>query len=296
MSQLLMVFDANLRLGTIKRAFLHKTPYSGYMAKNLLQQRITQSWEPRRVTIPAYVKSDGTVVSKERRTRKPYTSSMTELADKCGVDISTLYRFLASPHFENDRMLMEVHKQLNWQTRGVNDELDVPLEETIDLMTLVRQADAAEDMIEEQNKRAGKFGDPSQTFIAEISELLKKYTEELGDEDLAIEKTNEAIAKKLFEFTLTRQSMMDSSKDYEQLMKTNDTLREQNVAYLDQLNNQMNLLERMNKLLSDQENRIQQLHKDRDELSHMLAKKKHELAEAEAIIKHMQMMQEVDLP
>ena len=191
---------------------------------------------------------------------------------------------------------MEVHKQLNWQTRNINGELTVPLEQTIELMSLVRQADAAEDMIKEQNDRAERAGEPSETFVAEMSEVLKKYIEELGDEDLAIEKSNEYLAKKLFRFVNLRQSMMDSSKDYEKLLETNDRLREQNVAYLDQLNNQMSLLERMNKLLSDQEDRIQELHKDRDELSHMLAKKKHELAEAEAIIKHMEMMQEVHLP
>ena len=130
---------------------------------NELQRLIRQSFDTKKKIYPAWHDPDGIFHEESVSYITPYCEDMDELAVKCGLSRSQLYRKLADHKAKfKPHELEELHKQLHWHDhRDFMGDLMVDIEATKQIITHSRRQQAMDEALEDfdgDKNPAGAFG------------------------------------------------------------------------------------------------------------------------------------------
>jgi hypothetical protein len=178
---------------------------------NELQKAIRQSFETVKRVYPSFMDPDGIYHEESVSYITPYTEGMEELAEKCGLSRSQLYRKLADHKAKfKPHELEELHKQLHWHDhRDFMGDLMVDIEATKQIITHSRRQQAMDEALEDfdgDKNPAGAFGSSTrQSDLEEIDRLNGVIVEQKAmiDRLLTLTESQQALLTNLSNYDLS---------------------------------------------------------------------------------------------
>ena len=171
---------------------------------NELQRLIRQSFDTVKKVYPSWQDPDGIFHEESVAYITPYCEDMDQLADKCGLSRSQLYRKLANPASKfKIHEVEEIHKQLHWHDHQSIDgeSVTIDVEATKEIITNVRRDLAVEEALDPEGRKdpVGRYGktplrDQWQR-IANLQEQIQQQHELINRLTKLAESQQQIIAK-----------------------------------------------------------------------------------------------------
>ena len=171
---------------------------------NELQRLIRQSFDTKKKIYPAWQDPDGIFHEESVSYITPYCEDMDELAVKCGLSRSQLYRKLANPisKFKINEV-EELHKQLHWHEHQSFDgeSVTIDVEATKEIITNVRRDLAVEEALDPEGRKdpVGRYGRATRRErfedLVELQQTIKRQHELIDRLTKLAESQQEIISK-----------------------------------------------------------------------------------------------------
>jgi gas vesicle protein len=187
---------------------------------NVLQLEIKESFKPSLIRHDRWTDSDGIIHEEHLMEMQPYCSGMEQLAGKLALSKSQTYRLLKSPTRSFSRHeVEEIHKQLHWKKRSLDNSISIPLATTKELImrALQQTQEAPESYIEHLEATRGDLAQsarPSQAGRSvDIQRMMKMKldanNEKIREQGQRIKDQDELI-KRLLSMSERQQDLLEN--------------------------------------------------------------------------------------
>lgn len=199
---------------------------------NVLQIAVKESFKTSIVRHDKWEDPDGIIHEEHVVEMKPYCSTMDELAILMGLSRSQAYRLMKSPTRSfNQQEMTELHKQLWWKKRNLENEISVPLSETKELImsALQQTQQMSENYIEHLEATRDDPANPDNRSnrppVAAFQRLMKAKVdamkEKLDEQQKRIIDQDELI-KRLLDMSERQQDLLEKFTDQVQKFTNRD--------------------------------------------------------------------------